>query len=431
MAERTPATRNRWVDFLRAASILAVVFGHWLMAAPYLDDGSPQIAHLLDVLPWSQWLTWIFQVMPVFFFVGGFSNGVTWSAALRDGRPYGTWLAARVQRLLGPVVPLVVVWFVLAVVARASGVHPEMIRVGSQIALVPTWFLAVYVLVVLLVPWTHAAWRRFGMASVVVPVVGAGLVDAAFFAGLRGLGFANYLFVWLSVHQLGYAWGEGRVRGLHRGVALAVVGLGALAAMTELGPYPRSLVGVPTDEISNSLPPKLPLLALGAFQVGVLLILERPARRLLERPFPWTLTVLVNGMIMTIFLWHSTVMMLLFGAGFWAGGVGLEPAPGSGAWWAWRVAWIAAFVVVGLPVVGAFARFERSPPSGRPPSTPRLVAGGAMACAGMAQLALRGVVVTEPWITQLAIVSLVLLGCALARALPRVFAGSGGMPARP
>jgi fucose 4-O-acetylase-like acetyltransferase len=30
LASRTPDTRDRYVDFLRAASILAVVLGHWI-----------------------------------------------------------------------------------------------------------------------------------------------------------------------------------------------------------------------------------------------------------------------------------------------------------------------------------------------------------------------------------------------------------------
>ena len=58
MAQMAPPERNRWVDFLRALSILAVVFGHWLVAAPYIDSsGAVQGGHLLGILPWSQWLT--------------------------------------------------------------------------------------------------------------------------------------------------------------------------------------------------------------------------------------------------------------------------------------------------------------------------------------------------------------------------------------
>ena len=39
LAEKTPESRNRYVDFLRAVSIGAVVLGHWIIAAPSMADG--------------------------------------------------------------------------------------------------------------------------------------------------------------------------------------------------------------------------------------------------------------------------------------------------------------------------------------------------------------------------------------------------------
>ncbi len=33
LAAKTPVERNRYVDFLRAVSILAVITGHWLIVA--------------------------------------------------------------------------------------------------------------------------------------------------------------------------------------------------------------------------------------------------------------------------------------------------------------------------------------------------------------------------------------------------------------
>ncbi|MFT4704845.1 MAG: peptidoglycan/LPS O-acetylase OafA/YrhL [Bradymonadia bacterium] len=42
----------------------------------------------------------------------------------------------------------------IAAIALALGVHPEMVRQGSQISLIPTWFLAVYIVVCLFVPMT-------------------------------------------------------------------------------------------------------------------------------------------------------------------------------------------------------------------------------------------------------------------------------------
>ena len=107
LAAQTPPSRNRYVDFLRASSIGAVIAGHWLIAAPWIRDGELQLDHMLAVQPWTQWLTLLFQVMPLFFLVGGYSNAASWEAARRTGKPYGTWFAGRARRLIGPVVPLV------------------------------------------------------------------------------------------------------------------------------------------------------------------------------------------------------------------------------------------------------------------------------------------------------------------------------------
>jgi len=415
LAEQTPAKRNRCVDFLRAVSILVVVAGHWLMAAPWVDADGARISHLLDVSPWTQWLTWGMQVMPIFFFVGGYSNGISWDAACRDGTAYRDWLSSRLTRLLGPVLVLVLFWIVTASVAHSTGVSAEMISVGSQIALVPTWFLAVYAIVVLLVPLTRSAWRSMEMWSVALPFFLAGLVDGGYF-GLdwTEAGWINYLFVWVGVHQLGYAWLDGRFASRLRSALWCVIGLGSLVALTEVGPWPISLVGVPGEVVSNTEPPHLPLVALAVFQFGGIMLLQSRLARLLAGPSLWTATVLINGMIMTVFLWHSTVMMLLFGVAIWLGGIGLEVVPGTGDWWWTRLAWVACFSVSLLPFVGIFNRFERPSKSQAPSPAPwRMAVGSGLMVVGLALLASGGIGGAGPLGLRLVPVLLTLVGAAI------------------
>src|SRR5215510_8474187 len=208
LADRTPASRNRYVDFLRAVSMLVVIVGHWLAAAPHLEaTGEVTASHILTVAPWTAWLTWIVQVMPIFFMVGGYSNGVSWRAARRDKKSYATWLEGRLRRFVWPILPLLAVWVAIVAIEYARGVRPELISYGSQVSFIPVWFLAVYILIVLLVPVTEAAWNRFGMKSFWALTAAAVAVDVVYFAtGLRWLGFANYLFVWGAIFMLGYAW---------------------------------------------------------------------------------------------------------------------------------------------------------------------------------------------------------------------------------
>ena len=88
MAEATPPERNRYVDFLRAVSILMVVTGHWLVATVWYHDGTLTPGDLLELRPRTQWMTWIFQVMPIFFIVGGYANAVSLESAHRRGVGY-------------------------------------------------------------------------------------------------------------------------------------------------------------------------------------------------------------------------------------------------------------------------------------------------------------------------------------------------------
>jgi hypothetical protein len=216
----------------------------------------------------------------------------------------------------------------------------------------------------------------------------------AFFAGdLRSLGWFNYPFVWLAVHQLGYAWHDRRLAGSGVGLPMFAAGILALVVLTHIGPYPLSLVGVPSDEVSNTLPPKLPLLALAAAQVGLVLILEVSVRRWLERRVPWAATILVNGMIMTIFLWHSTVMMLLVGLAFWVMPGVLAQYPNTTGWWLTRPLWILLYTLATIPFLLIFGRFERSSTGGtqRPAAVWLQLLGCVVACAGLAMLALDGV----------------------------------------
>ncbi|NEE28071.1 acyltransferase, partial [Streptomyces sp. SID7982] len=123
LAGATPATRDRYVDLLRVGSLGAVVLGHWLMAA-VTPDG---VGNLLAVVPALQPLTWLLQVMPVFFFVGGFSHALSYRSLLRK-RPegsedsvYSAFLRARLQRLLCPTMVFVLVWGAAALLVQLLG----------------------------------------------------------------------------------------------------------------------------------------------------------------------------------------------------------------------------------------------------------------------------------------------------------------------
>src|SRR5687768_15905741 len=118
LAVATPATRDRYVDFLRALSIAVVVFGHWLVAIVYMRGWELSGASALDEVPAARLLTWVLQVMPLFFFVGGFSNLTSWRATKRKGGDYFAFVTGRVERLMRPCAIFIGSWIALAIVVN-------------------------------------------------------------------------------------------------------------------------------------------------------------------------------------------------------------------------------------------------------------------------------------------------------------------------
>ena len=68
-ASRPP--REVALDLYRFGAVVIVVIGHWLLSVMTYRDGEFGRDNPLVLMPWTQWLTWFFQVVPVFFAVAG------------------------------------------------------------------------------------------------------------------------------------------------------------------------------------------------------------------------------------------------------------------------------------------------------------------------------------------------------------------------
>ena len=95
----TPAGRDRTVDLMRAVSIAVVVIWHWAGSVTHRRGGEIVMPNPIDQVPLLWLATWIGQVMPVFFLVGGFANLAAWDRAGGSARAF---LRARLTRLLRP-----------------------------------------------------------------------------------------------------------------------------------------------------------------------------------------------------------------------------------------------------------------------------------------------------------------------------------------
>jgi hypothetical protein len=358
IAERTPADRYRYADLLRVGSILLVVTGHWLVAVVLMRDGELVTGQLLRFVPETQALTWIFQVMPLFFLVGGYVNAGSWTRARAAGEPWALWLRRRSRRLLGPLLPLLALWVPVAVTLAALGLPEEFVALATQTAFIPLWFLVVYLGINALVPLTWALHRRVGLPAIAVTAVLIAMIDQLHRAEVPYVGFANYVFVWGAAHQLGYLWFDDRLPTRPaRSLGLAAAGGLSAMALVTVGGYPFSMVAVEYAGDSNTDPPTIALFTHTLLWLGLVLAVRGPAERWLQRPRVWAPVALGGSVIMSVFLWHMTalviVAVLTHPTGLWP-----ETSRIDGTWWAFRPLWLALCALVLAGLVAAFRRFE-------------------------------------------------------------------------
>lgn len=361
MADATAPTRDRFVDLLRALSIAVVVFGHWLVAVIYLNDGRLVGDSALNVVPGLWAATWILQVMPLFFFVGGFSNLKSWAAARGRGVSYGTYLRSRIERLIRPTLVFACVLTAFGIIAgtffpdASAGLRP-----GMQFLAAPLWFLAVYVLVVALAPAMvrlHDLYRDKVLLALVIATVVTDVIRIGL--DLQAFGYLNFAFVWLFAHQLGFYYGDGTLsaRPIRFHLATAGAGLLSLVVLVGSGIYSPSMVTMVSERASNTSPPSICLIALSLWLVGVAMAVRPAVTKWLQKKRVWMTVIAANSVIMTIFLWHLTALLLAVAVAYPLGFP--QPPGGSTLWWMWRPTWILILCTFLGLLVAIFGRYER------------------------------------------------------------------------
>lgn len=352
------AGRDRYIDFLRTGSLLIVVIWHWLFNVVSWRADGPHFGNPIATTTGFWALTWLFQVLPVFFFVGGFSHLVSWESVERKGGGYLQFIGKRLRRLMPPLAICLAVagvaWPVIAML------FPEVPWIGRAIYLMlsPLWFLGIYLAMMLLTPLTVRLHRKGGE---IVPVVVVGLVVAVdvarFRYHLRGIEVVNLLLVWALAHQLGFFWKRLIEAPRRLAWCLTLGGFMGLAALTNIGLYPRSMVGVPGEAISNMGPPTLCIVALTFFQVGVVLLARDRLSQWLENAGPQKFMSWAGARAMTIYLWHFPGFAIAYALVSLLG-LNVPQRPDS-AWWIQRPLWAVLPALCTIPLVAFFRRFEQ------------------------------------------------------------------------
>ncbi|MFD7106683.1 acyltransferase family protein [Streptomyces celluloflavus] len=380
IGSRTPVQRDRAIDGLRALALLAVPTGHWLIGGFVRDpDTSLHNASPLSTFAPLAPITWVLQMLGIFFLVGGYASVQSFRRAAERGEPTGHWVRGRLARLLRPAVGVTAVWALLAPLLYVAGVPETTIHTAATLVVQPLWFVCVYAVVTVLTPYCMAANRRLGAWAAAPLVATIAIVDFLRYGPFADsipywVGLISLFPGWMFAYQLGVSWGEKRLG--RRGAWLLLLGGAALfAVLLVVFHYPASMVGVPGQDRTNSHPPSLLVIALAAAQSGAAILLRDRIAALLQRPVLWAPVTAVNASAMTILCWHQTAMVAAALPASYLGAVhGLTTSPDFAAWMLTRLPWLPLFAAILILIAQVTRRFEL--PWTGVTRTTRILAGG-------------------------------------------------------
>ena len=347
------ARRDLVVDLARVACVFLVVVIHLLMIGVGLDSsGAIVVSRPLEAQPWFDAATWVGQIMPLFFALGGFTAVTSWRSLQKRGGTAADFIRARTIRLATPALALFVFFAVVLGAATVAGVDPALLETVAAGAGTPLWFLAAFLLSQCLVPFLARLHDRAPWLTIAVLAAAAVLVDAMRVAtGVVEVGLLNLVFVWGFAQQLGFWYADGWFR---RRTPPQLVGLAAVAYLLI---WPGVDAGWhSSDMLTNLNPPTVPLMLLGVAQVCLLSVLHSPLSALMSSRAAQAVVFVVGSRAMTVYLWHLPVIIVVAGLSLLVPGAAPEPA--SAAWWAGRpVVLLVVLAVVWLASL-PLARFE-------------------------------------------------------------------------
>ena len=335
-----------------------VALGHWLGMVVVSERGEVVGGNLLDWSPQYGWITWIGQVMPLFFFVGGFASATSLRSAERRGVRPADWIATRLHRMVTPAAALAALWAIALVGGAAVGGF-GIVSMGAIGAAIPLWFLANYTIDTALAPFTFR-WFRARPALLVGGMIALFAVgETARFAGIPLVAQLNWVIGWLGFQVAGFAWQDGRLPAGRRLTALAATFWALAVLAVTVGPWPAVMLHHGGLDHSPTHPPSTALVLFGlAYSFTAAAMAPWVTRRLERSQRAWRVTIAANVVAMSVYLWHMTAAVAVAGLAYL---VGLVPdaAPGTTAWWSTKPLFLTANLVVLTAIVRRVAPIEQ------------------------------------------------------------------------
>jgi len=313
-AKHTSISRERFIDFIKVVGLLMVTFN-----TEYLLDFKNSAGELLvyneSFTAYNKTqFTWFTTGISLFFFSTGFTNKIAWYSNVgRDGSQW-KFLTDRVNSLMGPVLVWIASISVLLNVFFRYLKFPLFITTENdglititEFLMWPLWIVAIYLVVVIFCPLTIYLHKKNPYLTVVSLICMTIAIDTIEFSiSLSYIKLFNYLLFWLTIHQMGYFFADGKIFKYKSSIFATVALISYVYLFYKLNTSNEfmSVSGYRLSEISNEDPPTIYYLISSVGLLSFFLFFRKSFEDILHNTNTWLIFNFVHSNIYTIFLWH-------------------------------------------------------------------------------------------------------------------------------
>ena len=321
---KTSISRERFIDFLKTFGLLLLVINSFSFLDINYSGGEYLIINNSYISSNITIITWFTVGLPIFIFSMGFTNLIAWYSNVgRDGSQWN-YLVDRINSLLGPVLVLIFsVSIVLNVLLRTNLIPNYLTTTEDgvislvEFTLWPLWLVSIYMVMVMFAPLTIYLHKKypyltllvFGLATFFIDIIEVPI-------NYSYIQVFNYLFFWLTIHQLGYFYADGKIQILNKRIyfMLALLSYGFLYYQVIFNNILLNFANYRLNSIGNEDPPSAYYLVVSLAFIFFLISLQTYIDKLLNNRKVWLIFSHVHSNIYTIYLWHliSLIVVLLF-----------------------------------------------------------------------------------------------------------------------
>ena len=264
-AENTSISRERFIDFIKTSGLFMLIINSFIFLFVTNSGGEYIISNLSTTSQTFMTISWFTIGMSLFIFSMGFSNLIAWYSNVgRDGSQWN-YLVDRINALVGPVLVWIIAITTTLNILLNQNMIPDFLTTfedgvisSVEFSLWPLWMVSIYLVMVMFAPFTIYIHKKYPYLSITTFITLLMLIDFLNFPiNFAYIKVLNYLFFWLTIHQIGYFFADGKLQLIKNSIfpIIAIFSYGYLYYQLSINKTFLSFSNYRLSEMNNEDPP--------------------------------------------------------------------------------------------------------------------------------------------------------------------------------